>query len=326
MIQMQDETRRYMTGFDFDRLQERFGANLRLGENMARYASSRVGGPVDALLVVNSSTQLIEASRWLWDTGTPFQVIGGGSNILVSDTGIHGIVILNQAKDYRFIEVQDLDYPQVWAESGHNFGSLARQAARRGFSGLEWAAGIPGTVGGAITGNAGAHGEDMSGALVMAGILQQDKRDRVSLWQVEKFEFGYRSSVLKKHNLGKNQPWAVVVDALFQLKKGDVEKIRNRMDELVEFRHRTQPPGASMGSMFKNPLGDYAGRLIEAAGLKGTRVGMVEISQLHANFFTNLGDAKARDVLLLIEIAQKEVEEKFGIHLELEIELLGEWD
>jgi UDP-N-acetylmuramate dehydrogenase len=310
------------SNIDIHEMRQRFGSRLQLGVPLARYTSARVGGPAEALVETSSRVELAEAAQWLWEMGMPFLVLGGGSNVLVSDAGVHGMVILNHARHLLF-EDQDPS-PTLWAESGANFGMLARLAANRGFAGLEWAAGIPGTLGGAVVGNAGAHGGDMSGSLVMAEILHQD--GEIELWPVEKMGYTYRSSVFKRKGLGMlSNPVAVILSAVLRLEASTVEAVQARIDELVTIRRRTQPPGASMGSMFKNPTGDYAGRLIEASGLKGTRMGDAQISPLHANFFMNLGEAKAQDIKALMDLAGKTVKEKFGVVLELEIELVGEW-
>jgi UDP-N-acetylmuramate dehydrogenase len=185
--------------------------------------------------------------------------------------------------------------------------------------GLEWATGVPGSVGGAVFGNAGAHGGDVAHNLRMAEILHQDGRREE--WPVEKMEYAYRTSALKRKSMN-----AVILAATFELTRSTTERTRTLIDAFSAHRHQTQPPGASMGSMFKNPPNDYAGRLIEAAGLKGTRIGSAEISPVHANFFVSNGTTRAADILDLIKVAQKTVSEKFGIDLELEIELIGEWN
>ena len=235
--------------------------------------------------------------------------------MLISDRGVRGVVILNRARRVEF----DLEVPSVSADSGSNFGAIARQAGQKGFSGMEWAAGIPGTVGGAVVGNAGAHGGDTAGSLILAEVLQHTN-GRQS-WTVDDLVYDYRTSILKNRSV-----LAVVLSATFRLMPGDPDEIKKEMDELVAFRRRTQPPGASMGSMFKNPTGDYAGRLIEAAGLKGFRAGDAQISDVHANFFINHGNASGADVYALIAKARQTVEERFGVKLALEIELVGEWD
>ena len=322
-------------------LKAAFGDRLREAEPLKRYTSARVGGPADALLEAQTTDELAEMAFFLWQKGLPFMVLGGGSNVLVSDAGVRGVVLLNKARQIRFDESGDP--PTVWAESGANFGLLARQAATRGLTGLEWATGIPGTVGGAIVGNAGAHGKDMSGNLMVAEILHLNRLMSSSegfsaradyligagstpeflkeTWPVEQFAYEYRDSILKRKTLQ-----AVVLVALLRLGMSTPGVVQAKMDEFAEQRRQTQPPGASMGSMFKNPPGDFAGRLIEAVGLKGKRIGEAQISPVHANFFVNTGNATASDIYALISLARQTVAQKTGVNLELEIELVGTWD
>lgn len=297
-------------------LEAAFGPRLQRRVPLAPYTSARLGGPADALLVVRSADELAAAVAWLWAHEVPFVVLGGGSNVLVSDAGVRGVVLFNKAAAVRFGE--DEEGPWVWAESGANLGRVARQAAARGLAGLEWAAGIPGTVGGAVVGNAGAHGGDLAGVLRVAEILHR-REGRVT-WPVERLAYGYRTSALKAHP-GE----AVVLAATLRLRPDDPQAVQARLAAHRDYRQRTQPPGASMGSMFKNPPGDYAGRLIEAAGLKGTRIGGAEISPVHANFIVNHGEATARDVAELLRLARRTVAERFGVRLELEIQLVGDW-
>jgi UDP-N-acetylmuramate dehydrogenase len=300
--------------------------NLQRSASLAYYTTMRVGGPADALVVAETADELAGIVTVLWKTDFPFMILGGGSNVLVSDAGVHGVVVINRTRPgegFRFTESETLDAepPTVWVEAGVNFGALARQAALRGLSGLEWASGIPGTVGGAVIGNAGAHGSDMAGTLVVAEILHPFQGRQ--LWPVERLEYRYRGSVLK----GKPapQPQAIVLSATLRLTRSAEEAVQAKMNAIAEKRRRIQPPGASMGSMFRNPPGDYAGRLIDAAGLKGTCVGGAEISSRHANFFINHGNATAADIQALIMMAQKAVADKFGVKLELEIILVGDF-
>ncbi len=291
-------------------LREAFGSHLQENVLLGRYTAARLGGPAQAFLEVNTLPELEQAVSIAWQNNWPLLVLGGGSNLLVSDRGVPGLVVLNRARGLRLLTTgsqpaEDGDAaaderPQIWAESGANFGLLARLAAQHGLSGLEWAAGIPGTLGGAVVGNAGAHGSDMAGNLIVADILHRGEAEALPWreeWSVQQMAYGYRTSILKR------TPGQAVVLAA-----------------------RTQPPGASMGSMFKNPPGDYAGRLIEAAGLKGARVGGAHISEVHANFFINDGDARAEDLRKLIDLARESVVQKYGVELELEIELVGEWE
>ncbi|GAP14273.1 UDP-N-acetylmuramate dehydrogenase [Longilinea arvoryzae] len=294
-----------------------FGDRLQENVSMANYTTARVGGIAQAMLIAQTSQELELAAQRLWEHGIPFYMIGSGSNVLVSDQGLPGVVIVNRTRN---IKIDTHTEPMsVWAESGANLGTVARQVALRGLSGLEWAATIPGSVGGAVYGNAGAFGGDMNGSLVLAEILHQ-KLGRQT-WTVEQMAYSYRSSALKR-----NPGQAIILAARMKLSPSTPQAVQQRMDANSAQRRRTQPPGASLGSMFKNPAGDYAGRLIEAAGLKGARVGGVEISPIHANFFVNNDQATASDLWQLIQMARTAVQQKFGITLELEVELLGEWE
>ena len=295
-------------------LRAAFGDRLQENVSLAPYTSARIGGPADALLSVASADELAGTVSRLWELGIPFIVLGGGSNMLVSDRGVRGVVVLNRAKNVRFDKG---GRPRVHAEAGVVIANLARRAASHGLGGLEWAAAVPGTVGGAVYGNTGAFGGDMTANLIHAELLTEQGREN---WPVEKMGYGYRTSVLKRRGLK-----AVVLSAELRLEHSTREVVSVKINEFSERRRATQPPGASMGSMFKNPPGDFAGRLIEAAGLKGKRIGTAEISPVHANFFINHGQTKAADVRELVNLAQKTVAEKLGVNLELEIELIGEW-
>jgi UDP-N-acetylmuramate dehydrogenase len=301
-----------------ERLRVAFGERLRENESLARYTSARIGGPAEFLLFADSADELAEQVRTGWQLGMKVFILGGGANVLVSDSGFRGLVLVNRARGVEFNE--DGEYVVVRAESGVNLGVLARQCVVRGLAGLEWAATVPGTIGGAVYGNAGAHGGDIAGNLRMAEILQHD--GTVREWSNEEMDFGYRTSALKRQRNGRNY---VVLAAEMALTRGDAQALQAKVDEGVAQRKRTQPPGASLGSMFKNPPGDYAGRLIDAAGLKGKRIGGAEISTLHANFFVNLGECRASEVFALIHLAHDAVKAKFGVDLELEVELVGEW-
>jgi UDP-N-acetylmuramate dehydrogenase len=244
----------------------------------------------------------------------PFTLLGGGSNVLVSDKGVRGVVVLNRAKAVKFHAGSQ---PKVTVESGVVFSNLANRCASKAFTGLEWAATVPGTIGGAVYGNAGAFGGDMNGNLISTELLTENGKETFT---VEKMGYGYRTSVLKRGELK-----AIVLSAELALKNSTKEEVTVKIQQFSAHRKVTQPAGASMGSMFKNPNGDYAGKLIEAAGLKGARIGNAQISPLHGNFFINHANTKAEDIRALIQLVQKTVKEKQGIELELEIELIGEW-
>ena len=299
-----------------EKLRELFGDHLQENVVMANYTTAHVGGPAAALIPVNSSVDLEKAARTLWNLKVPFRIIGSGANILFSDRGYPGAILVNHAHT---IKIDSHSTPNsVWAESGANLGSLARQTAFRGLSGLEWAATIPGTLGGAIYGNAGAQAFDVASTLASVDILQPSGMKET--WKAERFQFQYRSSILKRERTG-----TIILCGRFNLQPDEIKVIQARMDGFSDKRKSSQPAGASMGSTFKNPPDDFAGRLIETAGLKGKRVGDVEVSPQHANFFVNTGKASAQDYYKLIRLVQQKVAEASGIQLDLEIELIGDF-
>ncbi len=297
-----------------DLLHEKFGDKVKENVPLAPYTSARIGGPADIFITVDTVAELVRVVRLLWKNDLPFVMLGGGSNILVSDKGVRGVVILNRAKKTTF---HAGDQPSVTAESGVVFSNLANRCASKGLSGIEWAATVPGTIGGAVYGNAGAFGGDMAGNLITAWLLTENGKET---FMVEQMGYGYRTSVLKRGEIK-----AIVLSAELGLKNSTKEDVTVKIQQFGAHRKATQPPGASMGSMFKNPNGDYAGKLIEAAGLKSTRIGNAEVSPLHGNFFINHGATRAQDIRALIQLVQKTVKEKQGVELELEIEFVGEW-
>ncbi len=309
---------------DLKALRAAFGERLHENVMLSNYVTARVGGPARAFLAANHLHELEDFASRLWQMGVPFRVLGSGSNLLVSDEGYDGVILLNRARNVR-IDARSTP-PTVYAESGANLSALARQVAVRGLSGLEWAAAIPGTLGGAVVNNAGAFGGDMAGNLILAEILHPIHGKQS--WTVEQMGYAYRTSVIKQQ---ADKP--LLLAARLKLEQSTPETVKARMNANVEKRRATQPPGATMGSTFKNPPGDYAGRLIEAAGLKGTQIGGAQISPVHANFFINASleqdpahpRATANDFWQLIELARETVKEKFGVQLELEIELMGKW-
>ena len=298
-----------------DALYAKLGDKVKENVPLAPYTSARIGGPADIFLVADTSSELARIVKLLWKHEMPFTLLGGGSNVLVSDKGVRGVVVLNRAKGVKFNTGDQLS---VTAESGVVFSNLANRCASKGLAGLEWAATVPGTIGGAVYGNAGAFGGDMAGNLISAELLTENGKETLT---VEQFGYGYRTSVLKRGEIK-----GVVLSAELALKNSTKDEVTVKIQQFSAHRKATQPPGASMGSMFKNPPGDYAGRLIESAGLKGTRIGNAEISPLHGNFFVNHANTKAQDIRALIQLVQKTVKEKEGVELELEIEMIGEWN
>ena len=304
---------------------------IRTNEPLARYTTARIGGEADVLVEATSAEALKDVVSAARQSGVPITIMGGGANVLVSDAGIRGLTIINRARRIEFREGG-----RVWCESGTVLPTLARECVARGLAGLEWAVGVPGSVGGAIAGNAGAHGRDTAADLLTAAILNE--HGVVKEWSKDELGFEYRSSRIKREAGSRRQPYGdasreaekhttpyVVLAATFQLTPADPKELEKKADEFNDYRRRTQPPGASLGSMFKNPPGNAAGRLIDQCGLKGARVGDAEVSTVHANFFVNHGHATASDVRALLDLARQNVLDKFGIELELEIELLGEW-
>lgn len=304
-----------MTNLPINKLREKFPFLMQEDIKLSKYTACRVGGPADVLFTASSAVELAAIVSYLNKLKLDFFILGGGSNVLISDKGVRGIVILNRAKHIKF-KVKT-DPPTVWAESGSSLIHMARLSAERSLTGLEWAGGIPGTIGGAIYGNAGAHGGEISDILISTDVLLKNNK-RVQ-WGAEELEFEYRGSKLQ------NMQRTVVLSASFKLAVGDIDTITQEMNDYLAVRRNTQPPGASMGSMFKNPPGDYAGRLIDASGLKGIRIGDVEVSPKHGNFFINYGNATGQDVSELIDFVKKNVLEKFGVSLELEVKMIGDW-
>ncbi len=295
--------------------QRLFGDRLLAGEPLARHTTFRIGGPADWFLPVATTAELAQAVGLARAHRVPFFILGGGSNILVADAGIEGLVI---AVRCRRTEIRPGGL--LYAEAGAALAGVARTAMRVGLGGLEWAVSVPGTVGGAVVGNAGAHGSCVADSLETATLLSP--AGEVQRHPVGWFRYGYRQSRLK------NQPTEeayIVLAAEFRLQPAPTAELEARAEEFLTRRRATQPTEASVGSVFKNPTGDYAGRLIEAAGLKGHRLGQAQISPVHANFIVNLGGASATEVWRLIQLARETVASRFGIRLELEILRVGRW-
>lgn len=293
---------------------------LLANEPLAKYTAARIGGAADWLYVARDSPEMLaEVALTAWSEGLDVRVIGGGANVLVSDSGVRGLVIVNSVSEITFDDWHD--GRNVAVTSGVSLSVLARKCQARGLAGFEWAVSVPGTIGGAIVNNAGAHGGDMAASVCDVVVLEADTGPK--LYTQADFQYSYRSSSLK-HRADRRY---VVLLATLALQPDDPAAIQARMDSFVAHRKQTQPPGASLGSVFKNPPGDYAGRLIEAAGLKGYRIGSVMVSPVHANFFVNTdaSSATAHDYYALIRHVQAAVQRETGVDLELEIELLGEW-
>lgn len=304
-----------MSSSDLQALAEALGPQVRYGEPLALHTAMRIGGPADLLIVCESVSEVVRAVELARQHGVGWWLLGAGCNVLVADRGVRGLVIVNRAAAIAF------DGETARAEAGAQMAVLAREAVKRGLAGLEWAAGLPGAVGGAVVGNAGAFDGDIAAVLHSATVLEADGGivERPNAW----FEFEYRLSRIKREPVGRRP---VVLAATFDLQRGDAQALSARADEILEWRRTRHPSGATMGSTFKNPPDGHAGYLIEQAGLRGYRIGGVKISELHGNFLMNTGGATAADVMALIKYARSEVKRQFGVEMELEIELVGAWN
>jgi UDP-N-acetylmuramate dehydrogenase len=286
------------------------------GVSLAPHTSLRVGGPADYFTLARSAREVVEGLAWTRDRGLPVRVIGGGSNLLVSEAGVEGLVI--KAAYARASVEDDHGQPVLVADAGVNFANQARRLAKQGLGGLEWAANVPGTVGGAAVNNAGAFGGDTASCLLSVTLVGAERSLRLGR---DEMGYAYRTSILKRRELGD-----VAVDRVeLRLSLSTPEVADGLVKAFNAQRMRTQPRILSAGSVFANPEGTFSGKLIEEAGLKGTRVGGARISEQHANFIVNPGGATARDVYALMRRAQDVVYERSGTWLRPEIELLGRW-
>jgi UDP-N-acetylmuramate dehydrogenase len=292
------------------------GLKVKLNEPLAPYTSIKIGGPVDYFLEVEDRVSLSRTLELLHRHAVPFCLLGKGSNVLVSDRGVRGAVLRLGREFNQAIWTEKTGAVVVLVGAAYSVSRLVREAARRGYSGLEFAEGIPGSVGGALVMNAGAYGSEIE--RIVDRVEGVTARGETVGLQRGQMLFTYRSSNLP--------PGTIVTRVHLRLAKDQAEAVSSRVRELVARRKKSQPSGyPNSGSMFRNPPGDFAGRLIEAAGLKGKRIGRAEISERHANFILNLGGAKAEEVRGLMEMTRAEVRERFGVELEPEVRLLGEW-
>ena len=289
---------------------------VREAESLARHTTFGIGGPADAYSVADSPEILAGSVALCHRYETPFFILGSGSNILVGDRGIRGVTIENRATQVEGPDPDD-DGGLLQAGSGASLAALARSLARRGWAGLEWAAGIPGTVGGAVVYNAGAYGGCLADVLVSVRIANGEGER-----QAPTADLGltYRGSGFTRGLLEDKS----VLSATFRLLRGDAGRLTERVLELDRRRLAAQPRGRNAGSVFKNTPEHPAWWLIDQAGLRGERIGDAAISPKHANFIVNGGRARAAEVSALIELARERVRARFGLELELEVGLVGE--
>jgi UDP-N-acetylmuramate dehydrogenase len=296
----------------FTEIQDLNIGKVKRNERLSQHTTMKIGGPADIFIEPASLENIQKVMTFLKERQIPWRAIGRGSNLLVSDKGIEGVVIkLGSGLDH--LTIND---SKITVGGGHSLVSLSTLISKKGLSGLEFASGIPGSVGGAVYMNAGAHGSDISKILTKAHILFDD--GSMEWLSNDEMEFTYRTSVLQKKRPG------IVLEAEFQLTKGDKTAIVSQMQKNKDYRKETQPwnfPCA--GSIFRNPLPNYAGKLIEDAGLKGFQMGGAKISEMHGNFIVNAGNATAKDVLDLIQYIKDTILNLYGIKMETEVEIIG---
>lgn len=304
-------------------------ATLKRDEPLSRHTTIGIGGPADAYVTVETAPQMIEVLTLARDAGEPVFVLGSGSNIVVGDRGIRGITIDNRAVEVHPIGTTNggslaptttaaVPVQRIWAEAGASFAATARQLAFGGLAGLEWACGIPGTVGGAVVYNAGAYGGCLADVLTRVGVW--DPAAGEVEYAAEDLGLVYRGSAFTRGLMaGRAVLWAE-----FALWPGDATELRARVADYDARRLNAQPRGRNAGSFFKNPPGQPAWRLIEAVGLRGGSVGGAQFSPKHCNFLVNTGNATAADVAALKRLAQTRVRNQFGLELDNEVSLVGE--
>lgn len=293
-------------------------AEVRLDEPLSRHTTFGIGGPADAFVVATTGDQLRELLVACYRHQTPSFLLGSGSNILVSDKGIRGVTIENRARQVAGPEGRENGSATFRVESGAVLSSLARDVSRRGYAGLEWAGGIPGTVGGAVVYNAGANDGCIANVLLRAGLVNGEGRE----YELAASELGlaYRESAFTRRLFAGQ----VILWAELRLVPDDAERLVHQMAEFDHSRKESQPRGRSAGSVFKNPRDYMAWWLIDQVGLRGHRIGDAEFSEKHPNFIMNVGEAAAADVMALIELAQERVKSEYAIKLQPEVAFVGE--
>lgn len=303
---------------DYNKIENKFCAclgsdNVYRNEPMRKHTTFRIGGPADFYLCPHSAKEIQKTVAICREEELPYFILGNGSNLLVSDQGYRGVVI-QLWKNVSDILVEGC---RIRAKAGASLAKIAGEALQEGLTGMEFAAGIPGTLGGAVVMNAGAYGGEMKDILQEA--LVMDEQGEIFTLKKEELHLGYRTSIIKEKGY-------IVLAAALELKPGDRKEIKEKMDELKQRRVEKQPLDMpSAGSTFKRPEGYFAGKLIMDAGLRGFSVGGAQISEKHCGFVVNTGKATANDVLTLIREVQKRVRDKFGVELETEVKFLGEF-
>jgi UDP-N-acetylmuramate dehydrogenase len=330
----------------YKELSKHFHERVRRDELLARHCTFGVGGPADVWVSVDSRDDLISLVRLSIERRWPLLLVGNGTNVLYADAGVRGIVARIALSNYTIEEMGD-NAALLIAGAGVSWPRLLTALTALGWGGLEFGPGIPGTLGGGVISNAGAHNSDLGSVLEWIEVLDArgGSEEGISLPMIRRYmhdelDLSYRHSrfrILRRVEFNERgypmaalrgliEPSEIIMQLAIRLHREDPKKLRSLIDQYKQHRKRTQPPQQSAGSVFKNPAGDYAGRLIEQAGMKGKISGKAQISERHANFIVNLGGASAADVATLIKEARNHVREKFGVNLELEVELRGEWE
>lgn len=294
----------------FETIEKNTLAEVAINEPLSKHTTYGIGGPAEIMVFPENKTDLIQIIRTARKMNQPVSILGSGSNILISDDGIKGVVV-SLKNTLKLIEIEN---QKLYAECGSMLGRIVKQAVKHNLIGLENLNGVPGTLGGALVMNAGAWGGEISENLVQVELIDEDGKLRYL--KKNEINFSYRQSSFNKKD--------ILLSAEFLLKKADKEIINKNFVEAQTGRKSTQPLNKrSAGSLFKNPKGHSAGKLIDEAGLKGFSIGQAKISDKHANFFINEGNASSKDMLQLIKKAHQTVKEKFNINLELEVKLMG---
>ena len=305
-------------------LKSRFSNNVKFDEPMSKHTSLRVGGPAQAFVSPENIDILKALVKWSWQKNIPYLIIGNGTNLLVKDSGINGVVIV-LTKCLKTISQTDIntDWIIVTAMAGVRMQTLCSFALERGLEGMNFAIGIPGTVGGGIVMNAGTSYGSMESVLESINILLPTGQIRKI--KKEKLNFAYRKLSWNKEQIDVNRGQQIVLDGCFRLLPSDSDKLKKEANKILEKRRQRQPTNLpSAGCFFKNPAsGKTAGELIEAAGLKGKSIGGAKISSKHANFIINHHKASAADILALMELVEETVSKMFNINLKREVKVVG---
>lgn len=286
--------------------------HIKRDEPMREHTSFRIGGPADIMVLPEGTQQVIDTISICKDNGCPYYIMGNGTNLLVRDKGYRGVIVKTSTNMNKY----RIEGKRVYGQSGVLLSTLSKIIALEGLEGFEYASGIPGTLGGAVTMNAGAYGGEIKDSIEWARVLDSD--GQIIIYTKAQLELGYRTSVVQRKDL-------IVLDCELKFENGNREAIWGKIDEYTRRRKLKQPLSVpSAGSTFKRPEGYYAGKLIEDAGLRGAKIGDAQVSSLHCGFIVNVGNATAEDIIALIDYIKEQVMEKFNVALQPEVKVIGE--